>query len=139
MEILGKPDAKTNHDLTFVTVLQAHGDWTFSAAVELEIARGTSVDCLYDTVATRLNLDRSVVGLAKATGSVSALDVPHLDWDPKCPNFIREAGVARKTFDTSPFYLRDGDVLIARDSTEAIQDLTDEKKIALMRGILKQK
>jgi hypothetical protein len=139
VEILGKPDPKTNHDLTFVTVLQAHGDWTFSAAAELEIARGTSVDSLYDTVATRLNLDRSVVGLAKATGSVSALDVPQLDWDPKCPNFIREAGVARKTFDTSPFYLRDGDVLIARDSTEAIQDLTDEKKIALMRGILKQK
>jgi hypothetical protein len=72
------------------------------------------------------------VGLAKATGSVSPLDVPQLDWNPKAPSFIRSSAVPQNTLDTAPFFLRDGDLLIARDNTEAMQDLTDEKKFAIM-------
>jgi hypothetical protein len=137
VEILSKPDSKKNHEIIIVNVLQARGDWTFSPPLELEIARGASIDFLYETLASLLKLDRSVLGLAKAAGSVSALDVPQLDWNPKCPSFIRVSGVMRDTCGSSPFYLRDGDVLVARDTTEKIQDLTDEKKISLMKGLLK--
>ncbi len=137
VEILSKADTKVNHDSIIVSILQSHGDWTLSSPVELEVARGAPVDFLYDAVASLLKLDRSVIGLAKGTVSISPLDVPQLDWNPKCPAFIRAAGVTRGTCESSPFYLRDGDVLIARDNTEQVQDLTDEKKIALMRGLLK--
>ncbi len=135
IELLPFPDLKKDKNVVVFTVLQSHGNWTFSAPVELALACGSSNDDLYAAVSKALKLDVSVVGLAKATGSISPLDVPQLDWNPKVPNFIRVSGVPQNTFDTAPFFLRDGDVLIARNNMEEMQDLTDEKKISLMKGL----
>ena len=134
LELLAHPDPKTDKSVVVFNVMHARGDWTLSAPVELVLPRAADSAALYGAVAAKLQLDVAVVGLAKATGAVSPLDVPQLDWNPKVPNFIRVSGVPQNTLDTAPFFLRDGDLLIARDNTEAMQDLTDEKKIVLMKG-----
>jgi hypothetical protein len=132
LELLPHADPKTDKSVVVVNVMHARGDWTLSLPQELVLPRSCGRDALYAAVAAKLLLDVAVVGLAKATGSVSPLDVPQLDWNPKVPNFIRVSNVPQNTLDTAPFFLRDGDLLIARDNTEAMQDLTDEKKFALM-------
>ncbi len=132
LELLPHADPKTDKSVVVFVVMHARGDWTLSPPQEMVLPRSSGSDALYAAVAAKLGLDVAVVGLAKATGSVSPLDVPQLDWNPKVPSFIRVSGVPQNTLDTSPFFLRDGDLLIARDNTEAMQDLTDEKKFALM-------
>ena len=133
VELIGRPDTKKSRDVVVVSVVRSHGNWTLSPPVELTLQVGSSMDALVETVAHELKLPVDVVGLAKATGTISALDVPHLDWNARAPNFIRAAGVQRDTVESSPFYLKDGDQLVVRDNTEAIQDLTDEQRISLMR------
>ena len=128
VELLNCSDAKTENVIV-VKVVMFRGDWTLSAPREIVLNRKLLTTELYDRAAGEFKLGVELVGIAKASsGQMTALDAPHLDWDPRIPKFIKSASDAvSRTITTAPLYLRDGDLLVVRDRTEAMQTLTDDK------------
>jgi hypothetical protein len=123
-------------DVVLVNAVVFGGDWSLSAPLEVAVPRNMEMRQLYEKLSVETKVALEVISVAKATDAVTALDAPQLDYDPKIPKFIKNAKVPSNTVCTAPFWLKDGDLVVVKDRTEEMEELTDEK-IRQLKGFKK--
>ncbi len=130
----GLEAVKTPNNI-LIYVRRFRGDYSLSPVQELALTRDCGVAELKVLVAQVLGMDVATVALARCAGTVSPLDLPRVEWNPTQPRFLERERLPEGVTH-APYYLRDGDTLVARDTTEVMHTLTDEQ-IGRLRGFRK--
>lgn len=115
-----------------VSARRVHSDYTQSPVQELLVPHTCTLSALKQKLAAHFALAEDDVVVARCAGLVAPLDVPHLDWKARLPQFL-QAEVTDAVV-SAPLYLRDGDTLLVRAQSEGFVTLSDEQ-LGKLKGL----